>query len=85
MGDFGLSRKTEEGYYTSESKTMPVKWCSPEVLRYGKYSTKVNTTTTIDSIISFVCNISYPVTISIYIYIYIERCMVVWGGVVGII
>ncbi len=43
MGDFGLSRRTEEGYYTTENRTLPVKWCSPEVLQYGKFSSKVNT------------------------------------------
>lgn len=28
-----------ETYYQSESKVLPYKWASPEVLKFGKYST----------------------------------------------
>jgi len=27
-------------YYKTDSKVIPVRWCSPEVLRYGKFTTK---------------------------------------------
>src|SRR5690349_988975 len=33
-----LSRKTEYGYYESDSKEIPVRWSAVEVLEYGKYS-----------------------------------------------
>jgi len=40
VADFGLSRLTESGFYKTDDRTLPVKWCAPEVLRYGEYSTK---------------------------------------------
>ena len=30
----------EKEYYKTDSKTMPVRWCAPEVLEYGKFSTQ---------------------------------------------
>ena len=36
----GLSRQTDEGYYKSQRKELPVKWCSPEVLDFGRHSIK---------------------------------------------
>ncbi len=40
IADFGLSRDLEdENYYTSSGGMIPVKWTSPEALRYKKYST----------------------------------------------
>jgi len=38
--DFGLSRQVESNYYSSSDKNIPVKWCAPEVLNYGHYSSK---------------------------------------------
>jgi len=38
--DFGMARSMDKGYYKTESKTMPVRWCSPEVLNYGKFSSQ---------------------------------------------
>ena len=43
VGDFGMSRalKTDDGkdYYTMRSGGLvPVRWCAPEVLRDGKFS-----------------------------------------------
>ena len=38
--DFGMARTMEKGYYKTDSKTMPVRWCAPEVLDYGKFSTQ---------------------------------------------
>jgi serine/threonine protein kinase len=41
VGDFGLSRSVEGGYYRmQESKVIPVKWTAMEVLEYAKYSSK---------------------------------------------
>jgi len=38
VSDFGMSKMTSEEYYKTESKTIPVKWCSPEVIEYGRFS-----------------------------------------------
>lgn len=38
VADFGLSRKAQEGIYTSGSTEIPYKWCSPEVVRTGQFS-----------------------------------------------
>lgn len=41
VSDFGMSKHMEsESYYTSEAKMIPVKWCSLEVVQYGKFSFK---------------------------------------------
>jgi len=42
VSDFGLSRiiEGEKEYYKSESNTIPIKWSSPEVLKYNRYSFK---------------------------------------------
>jgi len=40
ISDFGLSRQIESGIYTTQDKNIPVKWCSPEVLELGEYSSK---------------------------------------------
>jgi serine/threonine protein kinase len=31
VSDFGMSRLTERGYYVSNDKSIPVKWCATEV------------------------------------------------------
>jgi len=33
-----MSKITSEEYYKSESKAIPVKCCSPEVIEYGRFS-----------------------------------------------
>ncbi len=33
-----MATALEETYYKSESKILPYKWASPEVLKFGKYS-----------------------------------------------
>jgi len=39
ISDFGMARTmTNKGYYKTESKTIPVRWCSPEALQFGKFS-----------------------------------------------
>jgi serine/threonine protein kinase len=39
MSDFGMAKVLgDSSYYKSESMTMPYKWCSVEVLKYGKFS-----------------------------------------------
>jgi len=38
IGDFGMARILDKGYYQSNSKTIPIRWCSPEVLKYGKFT-----------------------------------------------
>jgi len=41
VSDFGLSRTTGDlGYYKSESKAIPYKWCSPEIIQQGLFSHK---------------------------------------------
>jgi len=32
ISDFGMARTMDKGYYKTESKTMPVRWCSPEAI-----------------------------------------------------
>jgi len=39
VSDMGLSRQTST-YYRTESRKMPYKWCAPECILYGKFSTK---------------------------------------------
>jgi len=36
--DFGMSKITSKEYYKTEGKTIPVKWCPPEVIQFGKFS-----------------------------------------------
>src|SRR4051812_10800587 len=38
--DFGMSRiiTQEINYYKSDDKAIPVKWCAPEVLQHGRFS-----------------------------------------------
>ena len=31
IGDFGMSRASEKGYYKTQDKKIPVRWSSPEV------------------------------------------------------
>jgi serine/threonine protein kinase len=40
VSDFGMSRLTEHGYYTSHDKTIPIKWSAPEVIAYGRSTSK---------------------------------------------
>jgi len=41
VADFGLSKNTgEKEYYKSESKTIPYKWCSPEIIDHGLFTHK---------------------------------------------
>src|SRR5262245_27989666 len=40
IADFGLSRSLEKEYYKSQNRVIPYKWCSPEVIQHGKFSTK---------------------------------------------
>jgi tyrosine-protein kinase Tec len=38
ISDLGMGKSMEEDYYSSNEKTIPVKWCPPEVLEFGKFS-----------------------------------------------
>jgi serine/threonine protein kinase len=40
VGDLGLSRSMESGFYKNENATIPVKWSAPELLEYGVASTQ---------------------------------------------
>jgi serine/threonine protein kinase len=40
VSDFGLSRSAERGYYKTDDKTIPVKWCAPESIHRGMFSSK---------------------------------------------
>jgi serine/threonine protein kinase len=41
VGDFGLSRTVESGYYKlKEQQVIPVKWTAMEALEFAKYSSK---------------------------------------------
>jgi len=40
IADFGLSRMVEGDIYESDDQMIPLKWCAPEVLCYGRYSSK---------------------------------------------
>jgi len=41
VSDFGLSRATgDSGIYKSESRAIPFKWCSPEIIQKGIYTHK---------------------------------------------
>ena len=31
IGDFGMSRAVDKGYYKTDNKTVPVRWSAPEV------------------------------------------------------
>jgi serine/threonine protein kinase len=35
VGDFGMSRSAEKGYYTNNQAILPVKWSAPEVFLFG--------------------------------------------------
>jgi serine/threonine protein kinase len=43
VSDFGMSRSTEKGYYQSEEKSIPVKWCAPEVIPVNVKSNPLGT------------------------------------------
>jgi len=38
ISDFGMSKITSEEYYKTQNKSIPIKWCPPEVIEYGKFS-----------------------------------------------
>jgi len=39
ISDFGMARTMmDKEYYKTESKTIPVRWCSPEALQFGKFT-----------------------------------------------
>jgi len=40
ISDFGLSRSVEAAYYVTKDGEIPIKWCAPEVLKYGTCSSK---------------------------------------------
>jgi serine/threonine protein kinase len=40
VSDFGMSKLTERGYYLSDDKAIPVKWSAPEVIEYGRSTSK---------------------------------------------
>lgn len=40
VSDFGMSRYADKGFYVSTGKLKPVRWCSPEVLKFDTYSFK---------------------------------------------
>jgi len=40
VGDFGLSRRVEGGYYKTDDGQIPVRWSAPEVLEAGLYTSK---------------------------------------------
>jgi len=40
LGDFGMSRATAGEIYSKKSGTFPIRWCAPEVLDDGTYSSK---------------------------------------------
>ena len=33
-----MARTMEKGYYKTDNKTMPVRWCAPEALQFGKFT-----------------------------------------------
>lgn len=41
VSDFGLSRTVKQGFYTKKQAEIPVRWCSPEILERGIYTSKV--------------------------------------------
>ena len=40
--DFGMAKliAIEQEYYKIDDKTIPVKWCAPEVIEFGKFSSQ---------------------------------------------
>jgi len=40
LGDFGMSRNTPDEVYRKKEGSFPIRWCAPEVLNYGTYSSK---------------------------------------------
>eukprot|EP01119_Soliformovum_irregulare_P020486 TRINITY_DN663_c0_g1_i1.p1 TRINITY_DN663_c0_g1~~TRINITY_DN663_c0_g1_i1.p1 ORF type:complete len:1075 (-),score=271.53 TRINITY_DN663_c0_g1_i1:55-3009(-) len=38
LADFGMSRSSSTGHYTSSNTIFPLKWCSVEVLEYNQFS-----------------------------------------------
>src|SRR4051812_35751092 len=40
VADFGLSRSVDKGYYQSNDKTIPYRWCAPEIFDQGVYTAK---------------------------------------------
>jgi len=38
ISDFGMARTMDKGYYKTENKTIPVRWCSPEAINFGKFT-----------------------------------------------
>lgn len=41
VADFGLSRSVQQGFYQTDDPTLPVRWCAPEVLQDGIFTSKV--------------------------------------------
>lgn len=43
IGDFGMSRSVEKGYYKTDDKTIPVRWSAPEFIHFGITTHKSDT------------------------------------------
>ena len=44
--DFGMAKMMAKEYYKTDDKTIPVRWCAPEVLQFGKFSSHSGRCTT---------------------------------------
>ncbi|XP_060929987.1 protein-tyrosine kinase 6b [Limanda limanda] len=40
VADFGLARVIKEPFYISDDKKIPYKWCAPEAISHGKFSSR---------------------------------------------
>ena len=40
VADFGMSRRLESSYYSTENKSVPVKWTAPEAIEFGVFTFK---------------------------------------------
>ncbi|KAJ8370708.1 hypothetical protein SKAU_G00107360 [Synaphobranchus kaupii] len=40
VADFGLARVIKEPFYTSADRKIPFKWCAPEAISHGRFSSK---------------------------------------------
>lgn len=68
-----MSRTMESDYYKTDDKTIPVRWCAPEVIDYGRFSSQ-------SGMLAYPCLLLFLCMNGLF---HCFRCLVIRGCVVG--
>ena len=75
--DFGMAKTMTREYYKTDDKTVPVRWCSPEALEFGKFSSQSG---------KFLFSRVVDERTDCFLFAWLAdcfRCLGLWSGVVG--